>query len=154
MNLFFLDQNLTKCAEYHVDKHVGKLILEASQIVCTAFYLQNINAPYRPSHKNHPTSRWSRASRENLDWTLSYATELAIENNYRTGKWHKSFEVVLWAQKNKHLLSFEQQGLTEFALAMPECYKTSCPIESYRNYYREAKKHLHSWKNRDKPSWL
>ena len=35
MNLFYLDEDLDKCAEYHVDKHVNKMILEAAQILCT-----------------------------------------------------------------------------------------------------------------------
>ena len=30
MNLFYLDEDLDKCAEYHVDKHVNKMILEAA----------------------------------------------------------------------------------------------------------------------------
>ena len=154
MNLFYLDYDIKKCAEYHVNRHCGKMILEAAQVLCAAFHLQDINAPYKLSHKNHPTCRWVRESKENFEWTLSYAGALGIENHYRTGNWHKSLTVVAWAQANKHLLSFQQSGITPFALAMPDEYKTSDPVESYRNYYREAKKHLHSWKNRDQPYWL
>ena len=29
MNLFYLDKNFDKCAEYHVDKHIVKMPLEA-----------------------------------------------------------------------------------------------------------------------------
>jgi hypothetical protein len=28
MNIFFLDYDVKKCAQYHVDKHVVKMILE------------------------------------------------------------------------------------------------------------------------------
>ena len=35
MNLFFLDNDLDKCAEYHVDKHIVKMPLEAAQLLCT-----------------------------------------------------------------------------------------------------------------------
>lgn len=28
MNIFYLDHNTTKCAQYHNDKHVVKMILE------------------------------------------------------------------------------------------------------------------------------
>ena len=31
MNLFYLDENLDKCAEYHVDKHIVKMPLEVAQ---------------------------------------------------------------------------------------------------------------------------
>ena len=36
MNIFYLDQNIKKCAQAHVDKHVSKLILEAGQMMGTA----------------------------------------------------------------------------------------------------------------------
>ena len=39
MNLFYLDENLDKCAEYHVDKHIVKMPLEAAQILCTTIWI-------------------------------------------------------------------------------------------------------------------
>lgn len=42
MNLFYLDNDLDKCAEYHVDKHVNKMILEAAQILCTAIWVDEL----------------------------------------------------------------------------------------------------------------
>lgn len=42
MNLFYLDKNLDKCAEYHVDKHVNKMILEAAQLLCTAIWVDRL----------------------------------------------------------------------------------------------------------------
>lgn len=36
MNIFYLDQDIKKCAQAHVDKHVSKLILEAGQMISTA----------------------------------------------------------------------------------------------------------------------
>ena len=39
MNLFYLDENLDKAAEYHVDKHIVKMPLEAAQILCTTIYI-------------------------------------------------------------------------------------------------------------------
>lgn len=154
MNLFYLDADPTINAQYHVDRHVGKMILEAAQLLCTTFHLQNIQAPYRQSHANHPTAKWVRQSKENFEWTLRYAGALGIENHYRTGNWHKSLNIVAWAQANQSKLVFPDRGITEFALAMPDEYKTADPVESYRNYYRGAKKHLHKWSKRDIPAWL
>jgi hypothetical protein len=49
---------------------------------------------------------------------------------------------------------FPQVGLTRFALAMPNEYKTDDPIESYRNYYQgKEKQRLASWKKREVPYW-
>ena len=42
MNLFYLDEDLDKCAEYHVDKHVNKMILEAAQILCTVIWVDTL----------------------------------------------------------------------------------------------------------------
>ena len=42
MNLFYLDNDLDKCAEYHVDKHVNKMILEAAQLLCTAIWVDTL----------------------------------------------------------------------------------------------------------------
>ena len=39
MNLFYLDEDLDKCAEYHVDKHIVKMPLEVAQILCTAVWV-------------------------------------------------------------------------------------------------------------------
>lgn len=154
MNLFYLDEDHRKNAEYHVNAHSHKMLLESMQLVCTTFHLQDIDAPYKPSHKNHPSSFWTRQSRENFQWVIDYASSLSDEYTHRYGKVHKSTAVLQWAIQNMHRLVFPRQGFTEFALAMPDEYKTSCPIISYRNYYRDGKSHLHAWKNRDKPEWL
>ena len=39
MNLFYLDKDLDKCAEYHVDKHIVKMPLEVAQLLCTAIWV-------------------------------------------------------------------------------------------------------------------
>ena len=36
MNIFYLDNNQSICAKYHVDKHVVKMILEYAQMLSTA----------------------------------------------------------------------------------------------------------------------
>jgi hypothetical protein len=36
MNIFYLDSDPKKCAEYHVDKHCCKMLLEYSQLLSTA----------------------------------------------------------------------------------------------------------------------
>ena len=38
MNIFVLDLDPVKAAEYHCDKHVVKMILESSQLLCGAFH--------------------------------------------------------------------------------------------------------------------
>jgi hypothetical protein len=48
----------------------------------------------------------------------------------------------------------EDKGLTKFAEAMDSIYKLENPLLSYRNYYKQGKTHLHSWKKREKPTFI
>ena len=48
MNIFILDSNLERNAEYHCDQHVNKMILEAAQMLCTVATLHGIkDVPYK-----------------------------------------------------------------------------------------------------------
>jgi hypothetical protein len=39
MNIFYLSEDITKCAEYHVDKHIVKMPLETAQLLCTVHWV-------------------------------------------------------------------------------------------------------------------
>ena len=154
MNLFILDYDFEKLAEYHVDRHVGKQLLEAMQLICTTFHLQGIKAPYACTHINHPCTIFTRTSKDNFNYVCEYVYALAKEFTYRYNNIHKSSLLLKWVWDNQHLLSFPKTGLTDFALAMPDQYKTSDPVQSYRNYYNGDKTHLFKWTARDKPEWI
>ncbi len=36
MNTLILDNNIEQCAQAHCDQHVGQMILERAQLLCTA----------------------------------------------------------------------------------------------------------------------
>lgn len=42
MNLFYLDKDHDLNAQYHVDKHVVKMILEACEMICQAYWVQKV----------------------------------------------------------------------------------------------------------------
>lgn len=42
MNLFYLDEDHDLNAQYHVDKHVVKMILEACEMLCQAYWVQEV----------------------------------------------------------------------------------------------------------------
>jgi hypothetical protein len=46
MNIFFLDFDTEKCAKYHCDKHVVKMILETAQLLCGVHWVIGSEAPY------------------------------------------------------------------------------------------------------------
>ena len=158
MNLFILSLLQRECAEYMIDKHVHKILLEAVQMLCTAMHLLNKTSDpnlYRISHKNHPVSIWCRESRENFVWTLDLIDALHEEWQYRHDheKIHKSYIVAQYIRE-RIPDNFPTSGLTPFALAMPDVYKTSDPVESYRAYYRSDKASIATWKKRSKPAWF
>lgn len=152
MNIFVLDRDIKKSVQYHVDKHVVKMIVEAAQLACSAHWMNDSEAPYRLTHKNHPCAIWTRESRVNYLYTCDYGLELCKEYTHRYGKTHKTEPILKWLKNN--VPNIERDNVTEFALALPEEYKTKDAIESYRKYYIQDKSHLFSWKNRDIPDWI
>jgi hypothetical protein len=166
MNLFILSLIQKEIAECMMDKHVSKILLEAVQMLCSARRIVEpdddvINERiYKLAHKNHPVTIWCRKSRANFVWALDLAEELHNEWRFRYGhpktKIHKSYRVAMFLRENiPSEDAFEAVGLTPFALAMPDKYKSDDPVLSYRNYYMsEEKQKIASWcKKRGKPTW-
>ena len=152
MNIFYLDKNTTKCAEYHNDKHVVKMILETAQLLCGAHWATNGEAPYKLSHKNHPCSIWVREDLHNYLWLCDLGIKLCWEYRHRYGKTHKTYDVLLWCSENHP--NIPNNRFTNPPLAMPNEYKTLCHVQSYRNYYMGEKRQFSNWKYRDVPSWF
>lgn len=153
MNIFVLDYDLRKCAEYHVDKHVVKMIVESAQMLCSVHHMINTkDVPYKLTHKNHPCSKWARKSLSNYRWLCLLAQELCKEYSYRYEKTHKTEQVINWCMC--HLPNIPDIGLTPFAQAVPEKYKNTCAIAAYRSFYINEKKHLLKWTRREVPKWI
>ena len=79
MNIFYLDEDVKKCAEYHCDKHCIKMILETAQLLCGVHWATGGDAPYRLSHKNHPCAIWARESYSNYVWLTDLGFALCNE---------------------------------------------------------------------------
>ena len=91
MNIFFTDPNPKKCAQYLDNKRVVKMVLESCQMLATAVNERGGNAPYKSTHKNHPSNVWVRESYSNFMWLWRHMTFLAKEYESRYGKQHKSY---------------------------------------------------------------
>lgn len=151
MNVFILDLNPRLAAQYHLDKHVVKMPLETAQILCTVLHEFGIEAPYRKTHAKHPCTLWAKQSEQNFDWLVQLGIELCNEYTYRYGKVHKCFDVIKHCQLNKPRLPNIK---TDYALAMPDEYKTNDVVTSYRNYYQYGKTNLLKYTRRKCPIWL
>lgn len=165
MNLFILSLIQKEIAQFMMDKHVSKILLEAVQMLCTAKRIldsdDSINEQlYKLAHKNHPVTIWCRKSKANFIWALELVEELHNEWRYRYNhpetKFHKAYLTSLILKNNMPSDDkFELVGLTPFALAMPDQYKCDDPVAAYRNYYMSPEKQLiATWnKKREKPDW-
>lgn len=152
MNIFFLDYDPKKCAQYHNDKHVVKMILETAQLLCGVHWMIGGEAPYKLSHKNHPCSKWVREDLNNYLWLCELGLELCEEYKYRYGKTHKTYQVILWCIENKPYITDVE--FTTPPMAMPDICKIGTNvIKSYRNYYMTEKSSFCNWKQRDIPHW-
>lgn len=153
MNIFVLDNDIEKCAEYHCDQHVIKMILESVQILCTVLYKKGISVPYRPTHQKHPCVLWAENSYDNFVWLKTLAFALNEEYRYRfdKSKDHKSINVLNEISSTR----FRKRGLTEFVQAMPEKYKVKGdPVLAYRKFYVNEKMGFARWTKRAMPYWV
>jgi len=177
VNIFYLDHDVTKCAEMHNDKHTVKMILEYCQLLSTAHrYLDGVevigksktgrNAKrwklnderdtilYSATHINHPSAVWCRKNAANYEWLHKLLVELCKEYTYRYGKVHKCEREGLVAQLARLPDTITSAPFTQPTPAMPDEVKIAGDsVASYRNYYINNKTHLANWKNREVPSW-
>ena len=156
MNIFYLDKDCVTSAQYHTDKHVVKMILEYSQLLCTAHRILDDDVDdrlYRATHKNHPSAKFVRYTDSNYNFVYRMFTALCDEYTYRYGKVH------LTDTKLRELLKTPPKNIpvgqmTRMPQAMPDEVKCCDSIIAYRNYYRNAKKHLHTWTKRAVPQFI
>jgi hypothetical protein len=143
MNIFFLHRNPRICAQWHCDKHVIKMILEACQLLYSVHYATGSpvwSRAYKKTHPKHPCALWLLESVENYLWTISLAWELAEEYRHRYGshKMHSCEVHLVWLES--HIPPLPLVKMTPPRLAMkPEFQVSKDPVEAYRYYYRVSK---------------
>lgn len=160
MNIFILDPNPRKSAEYHCDKHVVKMILETAQLLYTAHWMLNpeglLEGAYKKTHVHHPCAIWVRESLSNYTWTAELGYWLCKEYTHRYGKTHKTEAHILWLLSHPPP-SLLDNGITDIRMAMPDIYKKPNPIKAYQAFYRENKMKLRGivkYTHRDYPDFL
>lgn len=153
MNIFVLDTNIERCARFHCDQHVVKMILESVQMLCTVLNKRGESTPYRSTHVHHPCVLWAEMSYDNFDWLRRLAIALNREYRYRFNKPedHKSIAVL----DKIAAIKFESCGLTPFAQAMPAAYKVrGDAVSAYRRFYIAEKLEFARWTRRRVPAWV
>lgn len=153
MNVFILDENKQKSVMYHPDKHIVKMPLEATQLLCSVLHYtgqgKQLDWIYKPTHTKHPCALWALDSLDNWLWLQDYTILMGYEYTHRYGKLHKSVMLAKILPKP----SIESKGLTEFYKAVPEEFRYMEPVEAYRNYFIQYKQHLKQYTKREIPEW-
>lgn len=152
MNIFVLDEHPILAAQYQCDKHVVKMPLESAQLLCSIF--PNGEAPYRRTHYNHPCAVWARESILNYFWLYQHAIALCNEYTFRYGREHKSKAVIEWCINHAKKDLFSKTELTDFIKCMPNEYRVSSVVDSYRQFYKIGKQHILKYTRREQPLWL
>lgn len=165
MNLFILDKDPLKAAQYYQDLHVNKIIIEGSQLLAAAYPLERLAEPDCPrtqkgtprkhGHYNHPMTKWARETSSNFLWTIKHIQALISERYHRFGSRHYTEEFVQWVWRNWPELTIA--GETEhpqcFAVSYPECIVPGNPVQGYQNYYNKAKREFKFGSKMVKASW-
>ena len=169
MNIFFLDRRPDDCAEMHCDKHVVKMILESAQMLSTAHRVLDEDDAhpdlYKIAHKNHPSTIWTRSSKQHYDWlfrlfrmlseeyTKRYSKKTLIKNFGGEFKVHKTWEklgkILEITPKN-----IEDTGWTDPPLCMPDSCKDDDVVKAYRKYYIKEKSNFAVWNHSAQPAWF
>lgn len=177
MNIFYIDKDPVQAAQWMVDKHVVKMILESAQLLSTAHRLLDgrevegksktgrkarrwilddarDDVVYQATHINHPSAVWCRESVENYNWLVDHFFALMAEYTYRYDKQHKCYGELSYMLQSppKNLQKYD---FTPMPSAMDDQYKISDdPLTNYRNYYNIGKLRMHKWTNRQPPEWI
>lgn len=183
MNIFLLDYDQRKCAEYHCDKHVVKMIVEYAQLLSSAhrvldgqltsvvyttpkgqqrtkkLYIlpdEREHLLYKATHINHPCAVWARTSAENynhLFWMLHF---LCKEYTLRYKRVHKvefSKLLLMLASVPDALYSLSFDK-TPYPQTMPDQYKCNDPVKAYRSFYLGEKMGFAKWTNSKIPKFV
>lgn len=165
MNIFTIDSTPATAAQYHCDKHVCKMIIEAAQMLSTThrmldgfqateartlksgkvkvhktwkhFDASLDSSLYQATHVNHPSNVWTRQTRANYKWHYELFLALCDEYTHRYGKVHAT-DIKLRSLLGQFPAKLQDGPLTTFPLAMksnPECMDVNDPIASYRKFY-------------------
>ncbi|MES1920747.1 hypothetical protein MHBO_002387 [Bonamia ostreae] len=152
VNFFFLSRDLQKCAMWHGDKHLHKMVTEYAQILSTSWHYSvhskkcdlspkcdcdlKKSIPkgvYKIAHRKHPTVLWCKSNIKHFRAILRLAKFLAAERRRRNDLFKLKGESPRYSPFHKSeetLLVLEEnppllpdKQWEDPPLAMPDCYK-------------------------------
>ena len=158
MNIFFISRNPKRCAKYQTDAHVCKMPTETAQVLCTVLNVNGHQSPYASFNPKHPTVIWASKSKSNWLWAQQLGIELCREFTYRYGRVHKTEEIIRTLKCPPELPDL---AFTDPTPAMPDEFRSTNSLNSYRRFYFYGKRRMFfkvngdwRWTKRDLPPFM
>ncbi len=170
MNIFVTHPDPRISAQVLPDKHVVKMPLECCQmlaIIYSGWYYDweplpkkdgGYYATAKGAFRNHPCTKWARASRDNFKWLLSHMSWLYTQ---KSGS-HKSANLIPLFQQYADSGEFPREDLTPFANCarnlerqVDHSWKEDVH-QAYRDYMVDRWKERNitlTWKWGEEPEW-
>ena len=134
MNIFLLHKDYDISAKLHPKTLLPKMLLEHTQMLCTAARYHNPELNYKwlykPVHKKHPCNLWLRLSKANYIEMLERTAAMWIEHKRRGGNDHKSI-----VEHNRFVRLYELSQYLRFPDRPRTLYHTAFnPISGLREF--------------------
>lgn len=141
----------TASARSHDNYRLSRSLIVTTQIVSAILIEHGFKTKVKPISHNHPLYLWTVESSANVNNIFCFGDGLFNEFYLRFNKDHKSGKLLQEMRRDINLIKFEDNGNTSFPLAMPDEFKTSDIVQSYRNFWvskekmRYPKKKVPDW---------
>ena len=169
MNIFYLDKRPDDAAEMHCDKHCVKMILEYAQMLSTAHRVLDEDDAhpdlYKIAHKNHPSTIWTRSSKQHYDWLFRLFRMLSAEYSIRFGLINDMFDpeelherVMAVAKtissKSSYILKLGKETFyKQLDMSLEEAYEYASERMIKNLQAEDAKEGIDAFLNKRDPKW-
>lgn len=171
INIFALDTDPRKAAQYCSDKHIPSLHREIGILLCNGInpvFESPLGCKSEETWlrvKNNKLTQWLYKTTDNFDWGITYLDTLIEEHVLRFHRERSELHanmVLQWFLDNDHFLDIPEGDLTPFALAVsPDLIPKNGAktpeeaVEIYRRYYVREKWYISKYeKGRKAPYWF
>lgn len=155
MNIFRLDPDPEKAAQYHKNDHVLSAIHESAFMLSSAYRRHGPDPDFLfgETHTNHPVTLWAGDGRENFTWLYDYATAAFEEKKHRWGGSHGSYTGCI-AHIPREPDCIPEGSTTQPIVGSPADYDIDGVVRAYRRHYIESVDPTDEYLNREPPAWL
>ena len=187
MNIFFTSTDSRACAEALDDKRLNKMILETAQLLSSAALYRlgllnekgklqkpdsfssdlltqdEIDTLYLPTHFNHPSCKFARASQTSYNWLFDHFCDLAktkrrrdkyrysLSNTNKPVTTHLSYTKLATILAKLVDLSARSRitadDILPYLVVDDDLRDYECPFAAYQKHM------LRKWISDDKPTW-